>query len=308
MKKIIAVFLASFIFTTPIIAQKSSSSKPSSSSKSSGSKYSSSSKPSSSSSSKSSSKYSSSGSSSFSKPNSKPSSSSGSKYSSSSSSNKSSNDFTKPTTNSNSSKPTIKYDSSASSSKKKEDSAIIFSKSASFKDKSGNVRNVDPAATKIVRDLNSDTLSTRTERARKTYGNNYNTYNTYHYPTYHDHYSNSFMSHLMTLSLMDQAMWWYSHRNYVDQSRYNEALAQNAALKTQIMMLEQQKVTADPNYVPPGIDKDLMYDDEYVQNVYNTQNQISFWLVIKYTLYVAIPCLIIYIIVYLVFIKDWKTS
>jgi len=67
------------------------------------------------------------------------------------------------------------------------------------------------------------------------------------------------------------ANWMYHHRANMDSARYNAMLASNAALSAKISALEASKAAVDPSYVPPGIDNDLLYSDDYVKAAFNPQ-------------------------------------
>ena len=182
----------------------------------------------------------------------------------------------------------------------------------SYKDPRGNVRPIDvnKPAVQEIRKMDYNTYSTRQQRASKVYSptiiNNYNnTPRVY----YHDHYSDLFMTWLITRSISDQAMWYYAHRNDMDRARWDSAMRDNAELRARVAALEQQKVNVSHDYVPNGIDKDLMYNDDYVSAVYNPSPVesgsnsllVTFFLIVSFVL---IVCLVIWA----VFIKDWKTG
>lgn len=48
----------------------------------------------------------------------------------------------------------------------------------------------------------------------------------------------------------------------MDDARYNELVAKNAQLAEELKTLESQQLARDPNYVPAGVDPDLMYSDD----------------------------------------------
>lgn len=93
----------------------------------------------------------------------------------------------------------------------------------------------------------------------------------------------------------------------MDAERYQALLNQDSQLETRVEQLEGQQTPVDPNYVPAGLDRDLMYTDEHVQHIYQnrptTQGQVTFaifgWLLIA----CIVGCFI-----WLVFIHRWNTS
>lgn len=64
-----------------------------------------------------------------------------------------------------------------------------------------------------------------------------------------------------------QAEWVYHHRDQLSDERYRDLVEKNKDLATQVKALEDKKVAKDPNFAPTGVDKDLMYSDDYVKQV-----------------------------------------
>jgi hypothetical protein len=87
--------------------------------------------------------------------------------------------------------------------------------------------------------------------------------------TYSDPYSNIFWWWLLSQSIDYRASWAYNHRYDMDSFRYRDMLDRDAALEARVRELERKQVARDPTYVPPGVDPDLMYTDEYVQAAVN---------------------------------------
>ena len=54
----------------------------------------------------------------------------------------------------------------------------------------------------------------------------------------------------------------------MDDARYHDLLQKDSDLERRMRDLEQQGVPHDPSYTPPGVDQDLMYDDNHVQQAY----------------------------------------
>jgi hypothetical protein len=88
---------------------------------------------------------------------------------------------------------------------------------------------------------------------------------------YHDAYNSWFWYWLLDRSLDDRAYWAYNHRADMDQQRYRDLLTRDAQLEGRIRQLEAEARPVDPTYVPPGVDRDLVYTDDYVNAVYNPQ-------------------------------------
>jgi len=111
------------------------------------------------------------------------------------------------------------------------------------------------------------TLSTRSVRIY----NVFNPYVTRPVVYYHDPYSSLFWWWLLDRSLDDRAWWAYHHRYDMDPDRYQALLMQDAQLQARVSALEAQQAPRDPNYVPNGVDRDLMYSDQYIARAYNNR-------------------------------------
>ena len=111
------------------------------------------------------------------------------------------------------------------------------------------------------------TISTRSVRVY----NIFNPYMTRPVIYYHDPYSSLFWWWLLDRSLDDRAWWAYNHRYDMDPDRYQALLAQDAQLQARVSALEAQQTPRDPNYTPAGVDRDLMYSDQYIARAYNNR-------------------------------------
>jgi len=137
--------------------------------------------------------------------------------------------------------------------------------------------------------------------------NVFNTYSTRPWVSYHDPYNSLFWWWLLDRSLDDRAWWAYHHRYDMDPSRYQALLATDQQLEARVEQLETQQVARDPNYVPAGVDRDLMYSDQYVARSYSNRptrlGAIAFWVV-------AIPGAVAMcgLFIWLVWFKRWQTS
>ena len=121
------------------------------------------------------------------------------------------------------------------------------------------------------------TLSSRSVRI-------YNVFNPYYsrpVVVYHDPYNSLFWWWLLDRSLDDRAWWAYHHRYDMDPARYQALVAQDQQLEARVTQLEAQQVPRDPDYTPPGVDRDLMYSDRYVEQTYSNRptamGVVAFW-------------------------------
>jgi hypothetical protein len=124
---------------------------------------------------------------------------------------------------------------------------------------------------------------------------------------YSDPYSSFFWWWLLDRSLDDRAHWAYHHRYDMDEGRYQALVQHDAALESHVRQLEAEQVPVEPNYTPPGLDRDLMYSDQQIQRAYSTRStragRVSFWVL-------AIPTALGlgWFLVWLVFFKRWPVS
>ena len=147
------------------------------------------------------------------------------------------------------------------------------------------------------------TLSTRPVRI-------YNVFNPYWsrpVVIYHDPYNSLFWWWLLDRSLDDRAYWAYHHRYDMDPARYQALVAQDQQLGARVAQLETQQAPRDPNYTPPGVDRDLMYSDRYVHQTYSnrptTMGVVAFWVLAAPTA-LAVSGFFIW----LIWFKRWQTS
>ncbi len=143
-----------------------------------------------------------------------------------------------------------------------------------YVDRSGQSHTIDPGdarVTQLRRELDQQKWVNRQLREQTRYGNYYTNYATL-WPTgvyYRDPYSNYFWLWLLAQSLDTRASFAYNHYDAIDQARYRDLLSRDANLEARIQQLEAEKSQRNPTYVPEGIDADLMYNDNYVDAVYN---------------------------------------
>jgi hypothetical protein len=124
---------------------------------------------------------------------------------------------------------------------------------------------------------------------------------------YRDPYSSLFWWWLLDRSLDDRAWWAYHHRYDMDPARYQALVAQDQQLEARVGQLESQQAARDPNYTPPGVERDLMYSDQYVQRTYSnrttTLGVVAFWLL-------AVPTAlgVSGFFIWLIWFKRWQTA
>jgi hypothetical protein len=137
--------------------------------------------------------------------------------------------------------------------------------------------------------------------------NVFNSYSSRPYVAYRDPYGSLFWWWLLDRSIEDRAWWAYHHRYEMDPARYQALLATDQQLEARVQALEAQQAPRDPNYVPAGVDRDLMYSDRYVARAYSNRSTtlgvVTFWLL-------AIPSAIGVsgLFIWLVWFKRWQTS
>ena len=124
---------------------------------------------------------------------------------------------------------------------------------------------------------------------------------------YHDPYSSLFWWWLLDRSLDDRAYWAYHHRYDMDPMRYQSLLATDQQLEARVAQLEAQQAPRDPQFVPTGLDRDLMYSDNYVHRAYNTRptagGQVAFWVL-------GVPTALAFtgFFIWLIWFKRWQTA
>ena len=146
------------------------------------------------------------------------------------------------------------------------------------------------------------TISTRSVRV-------YSVFNPYaSRPTvvYRDPYDSLFWWWLMDRSLDERASWAYHHRYDMDPDRYQALVANDQQLEARVSELEGQQIPRDPNYVPVGLQRDLMYSDQYVARAYSnrptTVGAVSFWVL-------AVPALSVFgFFIWLIWFKRWQPT
>jgi len=147
------------------------------------------------------------------------------------------------------------YDSSAAAAGRAESSRSLYER-ANHAFSGGRTSN-----TERVGPVTPETLQTRPAREESIF----RSYRTQPVVVYHDSFSPFFWLWLLDRSQRDRDLWVYNHRDEMDQQRYNDLVRKDADLENRLHNLEQQGVPRDPSYTPQGVDQDLMYDDNTVQ-------------------------------------------
>ena len=124
---------------------------------------------------------------------------------------------------------------------------------------------------------------------------------------YHDPYSSFFWWWLLDQSIEDRSWWAYHHRYDMDPARYQALLASDQQLEARVAQLEAQQAPRDPTATPAGLDRDLMYTDQYVNHAYSNRptmlGTIVFWgLGIPMALGVSA------FFIWLIWFKRWQTA
>ena len=138
----------------------------------------------------------------------------------------------------------------------------------------------------------------------------YNVFNPYYsrpVVIYRDPYNSLFWWWLLDRSIDDRAGWAYHHRYDMDPARYQALVANDQQLETRVEQLEAEQAPRDPSYVPPGVDRDLMYSDRHVEQSYSnrptTSGAFAFWLL-------AVPTAlgVTGFFIWLIWFKRWQTA
>jgi hypothetical protein len=137
--------------------------------------------------------------------------------------------------------------------------------------------------------------------------NVFNPYSSRPWVTYQDPYNSLFWWWLLDRSIDDRAWWAYHHRYDMDPARYQALVASDQQLESRVEQLESQQAPRDPTYTPPGVDRDLMYSDHYVQQAYSnrptTSGAFAFWLL-------AVPTAlgVTGFFIWLIWFKRWQPA
>lgn len=134
----------------------------------------------------------------------------------------------------------------------------------------------------LKRELRHERMENRELRQKVAYERYYNRpAPAYYGPSYSDPFGNTFF----WLWLMDRNRpnysrdggdFLYHNRDSIDRARYEELLRNDENMRRRVAELETQQIKRDPSYVPPGIDRDLMYSEDVVKQAHKEKNTSSF--------------------------------
>ncbi|HVM49287.1 MAG TPA: hypothetical protein VMU04_14750 [Candidatus Acidoferrum sp.] len=139
------------------------------------------------------------------------------------------------------------------------------------------------------------------------YYNVFNPYSSRGWVTYNDPYGSLFWWWLLDRSLDDRAWWAYHHRYDMDPARYQALLAADQNLEARVEQLEAQPTPRDPNYVPTGLDRDLMYSDDYVARAYGNRPT-AFGIIAFWALGIPLALGFLVFFIWLIWFKRWQTA
>lgn len=204
------------------------------------------------------------------------------------------------------------YDSKAGNLQKREESKQVFKKgeapATSYVNPKGESVKIDPRDKKIAQlrnDLSEEKWRNRELQQQQLFG----AYYSRPVVVYHDTYSHLFWYWMLDRSIEQQALWAYHHRASMDQARYNDMLSRNAELAARVRALEASKTPVNETYQPEGMEQHQMYTDNYVKAVYNPAPvpppAANSGAALTVLLYIVAIGLLIWLFVYLVFMKKW---
>lgn len=118
----------------------------------------------------------------------------------------------------------------------------------------------------LRRDLSYERMQNRELRQQQTFGG----YASRPVPCcYSDPFGNMFFwLWLMDRPRQERDTWVYNRRDEMDPARYEELRRKDTDLDRRLKEMESQGVKKDPSYVPPGVDRDLMYSDDHAKQAY----------------------------------------
>jgi hypothetical protein len=212
------------------------------------------------------------------------------------------------------------FDSAAAAAQQMEESRARYTKGRApeptYQDPKGEVRRIDPTDRRVEelrQELDVAHWANWRLRQQQFYGG----YTTRPVVVYHDAYSSPFWYWLLDQDVQTRALWYYNHQQVIDQARYQELLARDAALQDRLRRLEAQGGARNPAAAPPGLDPDLMYTDTFVEAVYNPappavvphhHPAVSFWHGVRVLLYALVVIAVLALLIWLVFFKRWGAA
>lgn len=133
----------------------------------------------------------------------------------------------------------------------------------------------------------------------------------YTQPTYYnDSFSPFIMGWLMSdaVSSRSRAEWVYNHQGQIDQARLDDLLRKDAKLQAELDNLKAQQSPVDTSYVPTELqgNEDLMYSKDFLEKTNSSFSLLSALLWIFKILVYGCLIVILSVVIYLLFIKDFK--
>lgn len=125
---------------------------------------------------------------------------------------------------------------------------------------------------------------------------------------YSDPYSTAFWYWILAQDLATRAAWGYHHHTKMDPARYHDLLAKDAAVEPEINKLESTGVHRDPAYLPPNIEPDLMYTDDFVDAVVNPVPRTIDTTFIETVGWILAALALLAALYWFIFIKRWGAT
>jgi hypothetical protein len=162
---------------------------------------------------------------------------------------------------------TTRYDNNAASARRAQSSRSLYEQANGLfgGGRTANAERVGP--------VTQETIETRPSRFREIFS----TYTSRPVTIYHDSFNPWFWMWLMDRGQRDRDLWVYNHRDEMDEERYRDLKSKDADLENRLNALENQGVPRDSSYTPAGVDRDLMYDDNQVQDAYAETRSHALW-------------------------------
>lgn len=152
---------------------------------------------------------------------------------------------------------------------KKADSKSKFTTSVKGQQTSKTYRQVVTENKPLKDSLTTKNMQTRNKR-RYAFSESHKPINIYYGYTPHVIYSDPYDNLFFRYVTID---WMYHHWYSIDRSRFDEARLRE--LEDKIEQMEEEGIERDPNYVMPGVDPDLQYSNEELENLQEAKDVID---------------------------------
>lgn len=164
------------------------------------------------------------------------------------------------------------FDKVSATEAKKIDSRKAYEKAEApketYKTPAGKEVKIDPKD-KQIGDLRSRLDEQRWVNRSQRQDSFYGGYSARPVVIYNDPFHPMWNYYLASQTMDVMSLWMFHHSMQMDASRREAMYSQNAELRVRVAALERQGMQRDPSYAPTGVDPDLMYQDDYVNAVYN---------------------------------------